>query len=44
MDGVAEDYIISILYHLNNMNVVADFLSQKVVSMGSLDSILVSER
>lgn len=37
-----KDYHILILYHPGKANVVVNFLSQKVVSMGSLACILVS--
>lgn len=39
-----KDYDISILYHSGKVDVVVDALSQKIVSMGSLASILVSQR
>jgi len=39
-----KDYDITILYHLGKANMVADTLSRKSVSMGSLAYILVGER
>ncbi|XP_059285195.1 uncharacterized protein LOC132038561 [Lycium ferocissimum] len=39
-----KDYDITILYHLSKANVIADALSQKAVSMGSLARLVVEER
>ncbi|XP_070041430.1 uncharacterized protein [Nicotiana tomentosiformis] len=39
-----KDYDITILYHLRKSNMVADALSRKAMSMGSLGYIPVSER
>ena len=39
-----KDYDITILYHPGKANVVADALSQKAVSMGSLARLIVEER
>lgn len=39
-----KDYDVSIPYHLGKANVVANPLSRKVVSMGSLACILISQR
>ena len=39
-----KDYDMTILYHLGNTNVVADALSRKAVSMGSIAMLQVDER
>ncbi|KAH0673678.1 hypothetical protein KY290_026956 [Solanum tuberosum] len=39
-----KDYDVTIQYHLSNANVVADALSRKVVSMGTLACLSVSKR
>ncbi|XP_070043101.1 uncharacterized protein [Nicotiana tomentosiformis] len=44
MDGAAKNYDITILYHPGKANMVADALSRKVVSMGSLAFIHGGDR
>ena len=44
MDELLKDYDITILYHPEKANVVADALSRKAGSMGSLVHLQVSRR
>ncbi|WMV40756.1 hypothetical protein MTR67_034147, partial [Solanum verrucosum] len=44
VDGVTQIYDVTILYHLGKVNVVADALSRKAMSMGSLACLGVSKR
>ena len=44
MDELLKDYDITILYNLGKANVVADTLSRKAGSMGSLAHLQVSRR
>ena len=44
MDGITKDYDITILYHPGKANVVADALSRKAESLGSLAHLHVSRR
>lgn len=39
-----KDYDISIFYHLDMANIVANLLSQKAVSMNSLADMSISQR
>ena len=41
---VLKDYDLTILYHLGKANVIADALSRKAASMGSLAYLLVGDR